>query len=144
MEEQHFFALDTGTGDHRREHDDLVDMFAGYNDLKPGRAFCLSALVGEGSIWGAPATWPGDDHTVYLRRYRRPAMVLAQPYETSDVERLKTWAAERGLIISMPPNPFASFWFPGWTYCVAITAPDFGEVKWLPAQLEFQWQGRVL
>ncbi len=141
LETQHFncgnYPMDP------RPYEKLLADFGLLQDMKPGRSFPLSALLRESGtraapIWGEQYDWPGADHLAHFKRGRSPVAVLTQPYETVEVERLKLYAAARGLALHIPPNPFASFWFPGWTYCLLVTAPDFGPVSWLDEQLEFQ------
>lgn len=143
LEIQHF-----NTGNYPmdpRPYDKLLADFGWWQDMKVGRYFPLSDLLKreaprrrKAPSWGEHYDWPGSDHLAHFKRGRVPIAVLTQPYNTPDVDRLKLYAAANGLAVHMPPNPFASFWFPGWTYCVLLTAPDFGPVTWLEEQLEFR------
>src|SRR5262249_6421126 len=80
-------------------------------------------------------------HGVYYRDARPRAKVASvnQPYvsrqEFSGSKLAATYAA-RGLRCHVPPNPFASVWYPGYTAFIVITKPDV-EVRWLPEQLAF-------
>lgn len=114
--------------------------FAGRNNLKPSAEFTLDALkrnLRSGGSWGRTYDYPGCDHPSFFKRHRRAALVVVEPYRPAEVEELKTYAADKGLVLHFPPNSQASFWFPGSTYFIAITRPDFGEVKWIPSQLSF-------
>ena len=147
LEHQHFHATDTGTGHHRRMYDALVGEFAARNGLLVSPLpFALSTLAtntaGKGA-WGLPYRFPACDHPVYFHRQRRATLVLIEPYESTDVGGLEEYAAARGLMLHQPPNPMASFHFPGWTLAIAITRPNFGPVTWLPDQLAFPWRGMV-
>lgn len=81
------------------------------------------------------------DHGLFYRdaRTRRNVAIVNQPYlsrqEFSADKMTAAWPA-RGLCCHVPPNPFASFWFPGWTAFIVITRPDV-TVRWLPEQLTF-------
>jgi hypothetical protein len=61
------------------------------------------------------------------RGRKKNVAAVAQSYH--DEEPILT--REEGLL--MPPDPWASFWYPGWTTFVVITSPDV-EVKFLPEQ----------
>ena len=84
------------------------------------------------------------DHPAWFRRDRRYAAVVGQPY-LSDVDIAETRArlVRRDLVLHLPPDPLASFHFPGWTLFVVITGPGV-EVRWLPEQdgrLKGLWRG---
>lgn len=99
-----------------------------------------------------PNPWEGVnwDHTMYFRHSKsggKTAALVTQPYghrEKFDYENInrpshKPWKASiewYKLKAHMPPNQFASVWFPGSTAFVVLTRPDV-EVKWLPEQLEY-------
>ena len=82
------------------------------------------------------------DHPLFYRdvRTRANVAIVNQPYvsrqEFSASKMTAAWAT-RGLRCHVPPNAFASFWFPGWTAFIVITRPDV-EVHWLPEQLTFE------
>ncbi len=149
LERQHFDAQNTVTGIRRRTHDTLIGEFAALNGIaRTPRPFALSTLAAGGvsdakDAWGAMYRFPAADHLTWFRNGAQAALVLSQPYAGSDVDRLHAYAAERGLALHMPPNPKASFWFPGWTLAIAITRPDFGPVRWLDDQVAFSWDGPV-
>src|SRR5262249_24853729 len=81
------------------------------------------------------------DHALFYRDActRRNVAIVNQPYlsrqEAAADLSAATWAA-RGLRCHVPPNAFASFWYPGWTAFIVITRPEV-TVRWLPEQLTF-------
>jgi len=88
--------------------------------------------------------WEGlPAHPIFYRdpRTRRNIALVAQPYIRDGcyrhpqdwLARLKASYAAQGLRLSVPPNAFASFWYPGWTAFLVVTKRD-GEVRWLPAK----------
>lgn len=84
--------------------------------------------------WGYPAC----DHVSWFKRNRKPAAIVTEPYGSGDsMAQLQRFLDELGLVSHQPPNPYASLWYPGYTLFVVITRPEFGEVLWLPEQLEF-------
>lgn len=149
LERKHFHRLNNA--DDRGEHDNLAKELGHLNGMEVTECdFPLSKLLpppatksGRRPAWGEYGKWPGFDHVVFFRRGRKRVAALSQPYDAPDVERLRAYAAEKGLLLHTPPNPFASFWYPGWTYCLLITGPDFGEVQWLSDQLNFTAHGPV-
>lgn len=118
---------------------------------------CLHDVEGDdgmilGNDWYQP--WPGRDHETLFHRDRRPAAIVIEPYGgngdtvllngASDVSRvvemgdIRAYVEPLGLIVQTPPNPYASFWYPGFTRFVVITRRGFGPVQWLPEQLEYE------
>ena len=72
-------------------------------------------------------------------------MNLTQPYDHIVVDEWQSWTAARGIELLMPPDPLASFWYPGSTLFIVLAAPGT-EVQWLPEQdgrLAHMWQPRV-
>lgn len=125
---------------HNQRWTDLLADFAGLNQIKPSAEFTLDALkrnLRSGGSWGKTYQWPGCDHPSFYKRNQRAALTMAEPYNLWEVEVLRAYAVEKGLILHSPPNEFASFWYPGFTRCIAITREDFGPVKWLPEQIDF-------
>ncbi len=126
----------------RQIHEDhalLLEEFASLNRVKPGAEFDLEALR-RGSLralsWHT-IDWPGCDHPSFLKRDKRAAMIVSEPYDLYMVEKTRAEAERLGLTLHMPPNPQASLYWPSWTYFVVLTRPDFGEVRWLPEQTKF-------
>jgi hypothetical protein len=78
------------------------------------------------------------DHALYYRdaRTRAKAALVMQPYDNADLGPLQATLAPLGLHCHVPPNAFASFWYPGWTVFIVVTKPDV-VVHWLPEQLTF-------
>lgn len=138
---QRIAAGDSKDPTHWPRHRGLLREFAEDNDLRESGEFTLDALsrgLHSGGAWGERYRWPGCDHDHYFRRDRRAMAVVTQPYVTRDVDALRVYAAEKGLVMHMPPSPLASFWYPGATYFIVLTAPSFGRVRWIPAQLNFE------
>ena len=76
------------------------------------------------------------DHVRYFRRGRQAAAILTQPYSVIE-EGLGDWLASHRLRMWTPPNPWASFHYPGNTLCLVLTSLAVDEVRWLPEQLAF-------
>jgi hypothetical protein len=130
-------------------HDQLVAEFARLNGCKATkRGFALSTLARGGvtdtvsGTWGNwPLGYPGADHHAFARRGRYAAMAIVEPYDSEESRvGLPAYLAARGLVLHQPPNPQASFWYPGATLFCVITTPEFGEVKWLEEQLQYKFR----
>jgi len=121
------------------DHRVLIEKFAAINGVKPGSEFDLEALRRGSPMALSHHTidWPGCDHPSFLKRGRRAAMMVSEPYDSYMVEKTRVEATRLGLVVHQPPNTRASLYWPGWTYFVVLTRPDFGEVKWLPEQVKF-------
>lgn len=130
-------------------YDAILNGFAALNALQVSRSgFTLRSLV-DGvahrlNTWSAHndreagGHWPGADHLSYFKRDRAPVAIITEPYlPRSDFGKLEELVDRLGLIIQSPPNPKASFHFPGATSLFMITKPDFGLVTWLPPQLHW-------
>jgi len=77
------------------------------------------------------------DHALFYRDRHRNVALVAQPYKSEVPTRLHAHWAQRGLRCHVPPNAFASFWYPGVCMFIVITRPET-EVRWLPEQLAFE------
>ena len=78
------------------------------------------------------------DHCLGFRADGKNVAVVTQPYhyDRAHYDRpddARAWFADRGLAVHIPPDPFASFHFPGETFFIVITKTGAG-VKWLPEQ----------
>jgi hypothetical protein len=81
------------------------------------------------------------DHAIYYRakvpgrRLGRNIAIVGQPYDDGRHRReaLDADAVEFGLRWHMPPQPFASIWYPGCTLFIVMTLPEI-KVRWLPEQ----------
>lgn len=146
VQHENAFAANTHAGAalHDREFFSLMDHWATLNGIRRSeRSFTLEALargMSHGGRWGGAYQFPGCDDPMYFRRGRVTAAVVVRPYPDKDFEDLKVYAAANGLAAHVPPNPKASFWFPGFGHLVVLTAPKFGAVKWLPDQRTFGGQ----
>ena len=81
------------------------------------------------------------DHGVYFREIPqpyRPIAIVGQPYDTAiSVDKATELAHSRGLDLHAPPNPTASWWYPGWTQFFCLTRLGV-VVRFLPDQLTFE------
>lgn len=84
------------------------------------------------ALW-AVEDWPGNDHTRWFWAGDRPALIVSEPYD-ADLPALRTYVRAFGLELHTPPNPLASFHYPGRTAFAAI-ARLRGAVRWLEAQV---------
>jgi hypothetical protein len=75
------------------------------------------------------------DHGIYYKRKSKPIAIVAQPYNLCDpIEKMtESFNDLYALDVYVPPDPKASFWFPGGTFFVVLAAPNT-DVKWLPEQ----------
>jgi hypothetical protein len=74
------------------------------------------------------------DHAIWFRQGRRYVAAVGQPYLSAvDIADERARLAARGLVLHVPPDPFASFHYPGWTLFIVITLPG-AAVRWLPEQ----------
>jgi hypothetical protein len=68
-------------------------------------------------------------------------MAIVEPYEGVEARvELPAYVATRGLVLHQPPNPQASFYYPGATLFCVITTREFGPVKWLEEQLRYNFR----
>lgn len=74
------------------------------------------------------------DHVIYFRAAGKNAAIVTQPYNNCRREA-NALAKKLGLALHIPPNPKASFHYPGETFLFIFTLPDC-VVKWLPGQIE--------
>jgi hypothetical protein len=87
--------------------------------------------------------FPLLDHDAWFRRDRCYVAVAGQPYLSAvDLAAERARLTERGLVLHVPPDPFASFNYPGWCLFLVITIPGVA-VRWLPEQdgrLKGRWR----
>jgi hypothetical protein len=87
--------------------------------------------------------FPLLDHDAWFRRDRRYVAVVGQPYLSAvDLAAQRARLTERGFVLHVPPDPFASFNYPGWCLFLVITIPGV-VVNWLPEQdgrLKGRWR----
>lgn len=84
---------------------------------------------------------PGEeciDHTIRFLERRRPVGFISQPYitgtsESQHIESALRLAERYGLAVHVPPDPLASFYYPGRCMVLGFTAPGRA-VRWLPEQ----------
>jgi hypothetical protein len=84
------------------------------------------------------------DHQHCFRAGRGHKAILTQPYDHIVVDEWRSWTAARGVDLLVPPDPLASFWYPGATLFIVLATPGT-EVQWLPEQdgrLAHLWKNR--
>ena len=104
----------------------------------------LGGRLLAGDIFNREFRKIGDDWT------KRPITLTLAGVQTQTVELVKpktddeligtakqllALCEDLGLMLHVPPNPKASFWYPGRANFWVVTGPDFGEVRWLDEQL---------
>jgi hypothetical protein len=109
------------------------------------RGFSISRLSGQRQYWDGAIDNHWLDHPLYFKAGRVCAAVVGQPYtagvyyaEPGSVTRrcqAPGGLVDRGLRWRMPPNRYASIYYPGRTlFTVATAAPDLTPIVWLPEQ----------
>ena len=73
------------------------------------------------------------DHVIYFRAAGKNAAIVTQPYNNCRREA-NALAKKLGLALHIPPNPKASFHYPGETFLFVFTLQNC-VVKWLPEQV---------
>jgi hypothetical protein len=71
------------------------------------------------------------DHIIGYRRDGLNIAIVTQPYSFDDKERIML--TRNGLELHIPPDPKASFHYPGRTFFIVVTKPGV-TVNWLPEQ----------
>jgi hypothetical protein len=110
------------------------------------RGFTIHRLGGQRQYWDGVVDNHWLDHPLYFKAGRVCAAVVGQPYtagvvyaEPGSVTRrcqAPDGLVDRGLRWRMPPNRYASIYYPGRTvFVVATAAPDATPIVWLPEQL---------
>jgi hypothetical protein len=118
--------------------DAVARRFAELNGWKLSRREFVPELIGTrrygtyGVEWGVGNDLA--DHCLYFRADKTNTAILTQPYlKVAEIERFRAWTDHLGLALHLPPDPYASFWFPGYATFVVLTVAG-GEVRWLPEQ----------
>jgi hypothetical protein len=110
------------------------------------RGFSIHRLGGQRQYWDGAVDNHWLDHPLYFKFGRTCVAVVGQPYtagvyyaEPGSVTRrcqATGGLVDRGLRWRMPPNRYASIYYPGRTlFVVATTAPDATPIVWLPEQM---------
>jgi hypothetical protein len=74
------------------------------------------------------------DHDIWFRRDRRYVAAVGQPFLSAiDIAEERARLKARSLVLHVPPDPLASFHYPGWTLFTVITRPGVA-VRFLPEQ----------
>ena len=78
--------------------------------------------------------FPLLDHCIWFREGRRYVAAIGQPYLSAvDIAEARARLADCGLVLHIPPDPLASFHYPGWTLFVVVARPGV-PVRFLPEQ----------
>lgn len=129
---------------HQETHRALLADWATLNGLKQGADFPVGTLARGGThkrdedFWKLPRHWYGRRFPFCWKRNNVAEAITLEPYPHDDVLSFMAFASRNGLAIHLPPNPRASFWFPDRSLFVVVTRPDFGDVRWLPEQVNFE------
>jgi hypothetical protein len=113
-----------------------VKAFADVNGWRvTDRGFALTKLgLSGGREYARYSSW--QDHALYFKHDRKNIAAVGQPYggawRDRAEEELNTLAAG-GFAIHLPPQPFASLWYPGRCLFIVVTLPGVS-VEWLPEQ----------
>jgi hypothetical protein len=120
---------------------DLARDWAGLNGWTSTRSrFSVKALADGGLARAATTESPSDrifDHVSYFRDGRCAAAIVTQPYAV-DPDTLASWLSVHRLRLWAPPNPWASFHYPGRTLFLVLTCETVRAVRWLPEQLAYK------
>jgi hypothetical protein len=122
-----------------RAHQAAKDAFAEVNGWRPSEVASYGlSLLGRDRMFGRIRADNHDcdllDHCIWFREGRRYVAVVGQPYLSAvDIAEARARLAERDLVLHVPPDPLASFHYPGWTLFVVVTKPGV-EVRFLPEQ----------
>jgi hypothetical protein len=74
------------------------------------------------------------DHDIWFRQDRRYVAAVGQPYLSAvGIAEARANLKARDLVLHVPPDPLASFHYPGWTLFVVVTKPGV-KVCFLPEQ----------
>ena len=120
-------------------HQAAMTAFAKLNGWRPSEvaSYGLSLLGRDrvsGRIRADNHDFPLLDHCIWFREGRRYAAVVGQPYLSAvDIAGERARLLDRGLVLHLPPDPFASFHYPGWTLFAVVTKPCV-RVRFLPEQ----------
>jgi hypothetical protein len=120
-------------------HQAAVDAFAKLNGWQPSEVASYGlSLLGRGRMsWRIRADNHDCDlldHCLWFREERSYVAAVGQPYLSAvDIADERAKLTARDLVLHLPPDPLASFHYPGWTLFVVVTRPG-AEVKWLPEQ----------
>jgi hypothetical protein len=120
-------------------HQAAMAAFGELNGWRPSEvaSYGLSLLGRDrmsGQIRADNHDFPLLDHCLWFRCDRRYVAAIGQPYLSAvDIAEARARLADCGRVLHIPPDPLASFHYPGWTLFVVVTKPGV-EVKRLPEQ----------
>jgi hypothetical protein len=120
---------------YRRRPQAAIDAFAAINGWRTcGQDSYDLRLVGRvADCWHGGSDGGLLDHCIWYRKNGRYVAVIGQPYLDRDFAEVRDDLAKRDLVLHLPPDPLASFHYPGWTMFFVITRPAVG-VRFLPEQ----------
>lgn len=85
-----------------------------------------------------PGRHPMFDHWFAFRRSRRAAAIVTQPYDHVTLADVQQHIAAKGLVAYAPPEPNASFHYPGECGFYVIQRADAPPPKWISEQVRFR------
>jgi hypothetical protein len=123
-----------------RAYQAVVAAFAALNGWQATKCgFNCLDLLGRGAMSDslrarAARDWKLLDHHIWFRRGRRYVAVVGQPYLSDvDVAAARANLRTRNFVLHVPPDPLASFHYPGWTLFLVAALPGV-EVRFLLEQ----------
>jgi hypothetical protein len=137
-----YIAIDPNRQDQHKAEDRAATAFAtlnGWRLLPHSRTFspkCINRKHNHrNSILSYSNHCTSDivDHGLYFKCGNKCVAIAAQPYDVDIEESREQFRNYYGLELYIPPDPLASFWFPGATFFVIIAAPH-SHIQWLPEQ----------
>lgn len=123
-------------------HDDLRSDWMKLNGFNTGERFSVKALKDGKQFDGRDQSkWYSSDiteweldHAWFCKRGRVTGCIVNEPYAERWERQVRS---ANGLVVHIPPNPYASFWNPGSTLFVVIMRADHPAPQWLVDQLDF-------
>jgi hypothetical protein len=103
----------------------------GWSWSKYDRGFLLEKIGRRGGLDTGLPQWIFD-HALFFRANGVNAAIIGQPYQDY-CDEARELAKNHGLALHIPPNPKASFHYPGHTFFLVFTRPDHA-IEWLPEQ----------
>ena len=113
-----------------------IEAFGAINGWHTGpdvRAFGVQDIGKRCSSAGALFSTAMFDHCVWYRANGKCAAIVAQPYQHAQDDYARALAAEHGVAVHIPPQPLASFHYPGWAKIFVFTSPAH-QIVWLEEQ----------
>lgn len=115
-------------------HERALDVFAALNGWKITKRAFSPQRIGERTADFGCLSRPLFDHCKYFKAGGRNVAILTQPYGGVDFHEERRALNKIGLTLQRPPDPLASFHYPGWTMFLVLIAIEAPLVHWLPEQ----------